>query len=343
CFVTFFPQLIAGPIVLHSEFLPQLTARENRRPDAEKVYRGLALFTLGLSKKVLLADTLAQLVNAEYDAIAYLDVPSAWVTIIFYMLELYFDFSGYTDMARGIGLLFGFTLPENFNSPLMSDSVKDFWRRWHMTLSRFFGSYVYIPLGGNRRGKAIQCRNLLIVFLLSGLWHGAGWTFLVWGLMHGLCAVFETLLPPLRTESWKPASVKLLTAFRKIRTFLLVTLSFSVFRAASLQDAALLWKKLFLGGWNGMLLGISGTIAMPETFVIQKLIAMKAPGLAVPFCMAVMIGLLVLSILLIAGPRAEDWLEKKGHKVSSALLLAVLFLWSFTSLSQVSTFLYFDF
>ena len=198
CFISFFPQLIAGPIVLHSEFIPQLVERKNRRFSAAHFFDGFSLFILGLSKKVLLADMLAVLVNAEYANIAYLDAPSAWVTIIAYMLELYFDFSGYCDMARGIGKMFGFELPENFCSPFMAESVRDFWKRWHMTLYRFFTNYIYIPLGGNRKGKARQCFNLMIVFLASGVWHGANWTFIVWGIMHGLAVVWETLFPRLK-------------------------------------------------------------------------------------------------------------------------------------------------
>ncbi len=168
CFITYFPQLIAGPIVLHNEFIPQLHKRKNRKLDFERFFDGTTLFILGMSKKVLLADTLAIVVNAEYMSIPYLDAPAAWITIICYMLELYFDFSGYCDMARGIGRMFGFELPQNFDSPLMAVSVKDFWRRWHMTLSRFLSTYIYIPLGGNRKGIAVKCRNFNDCF--SGKW-----------------------------------------------------------------------------------------------------------------------------------------------------------------------------
>ena len=250
-FVSFFPQLIAGPIVLHSELIPQLQERKNRRPSADQFFGGFALFILGLAKKVLLADSLAVLVNAEYNNIAALDSPSAWIVICFYMMELYFDFSGYCDMARGIGKLFGFRLPENFNSPFKAVSVKDFWRRWHMTLSRFLADYIYIPLGGNRRGKARQCLNLFVVFLVSGLWHGANWTFVVWGLMHGLAEIFETLFPKLRFK-WEWLNRLITAAF--------VTLSFSVFRSTSLSEAALLWKRLFAGGNKGFFIAMCNTL-----------------------------------------------------------------------------------
>lgn len=334
CFVTYFPQLIAGPIVLHSELIPQLQKRENRKPDWDKFFDGSGLFILGLAKKVLLADTLAILVNAEYANIAYLDAPSAWLTIVFYMLELYFDFSGYCDMARGIGKMFGFELPENFNAPLMATSVKDFWRRWHITLSRFLTTYIYIPLGGNRKGLAVKCRNLFVVFLVSGFWHGANWTFVIWGLMHGMAMIFETLFPKLRFKAeW----------LNRIFTGIFVTLSFSIFRSDSLSSAWLLCQKLFHGGFRGFFVGVCNTLLVPENYPVFKLLEMKLPQLLNPFFVACTLMLLIISLLLAAAPKAEFFLQKYGTKKRTLILLAFLFTWAFISLSQVSTFLYFDF
>jgi len=334
CYVTFFPQLIAGPIVLHGEFIPQLRERKNRKPTAEGMFDGFGLFILGLSKKVLLADVLAIIVNSEYDSIPYLDALSAWITIICYMLELYFDFSGYCDMARGIGKMMGFQLPENFQSPLMATSVKDFWRRWHITLSRFLTTYIYIPLGGNRRGKAIQCRNILIVFLLSGFWHGADWTFVVWGLLHGLAMIWETLLPRLRfRQDWA----------NRLATGLYVTFTFSIFRSDSLETAWAMVKKLFAGGWTGFILGLCNTLQLPETYPVRKLLETAAPKLLNPFYICNLLILLGVSAALVAGKPAQKWLEHKGRTGKGLVLLALLFSWSLISLSQVSTFLYFDF
>ncbi len=334
CFVTYFPQLVAGPIVLHNEFIPQLKERKNRQFYSETFFDGASLFILGLAKKVLLADVLAIPVNAEYANIAYLDAPSAWITIIFYMLELYFDFSGYCDMARGIGKMFGFELPENFNSPLMATSVKDFWRRWHMTLSRFLTTYIYIPLGGNRKGLAIKCRNLFIVFLVSGFWHGANWTFVVWGLLHGLAMIFEAVFPKLRFKyEW----------INRIFTGVFVTLTFSIFRSNSLSDAWLLIQKLFAGGFKGFFVGMCNTLQIAETYPIRKALEMKLPQLQNPFYVTCVVLLLFVSLALIAGPKAEDFLKKHGTKKRTLFLLALLFTWAFVSLSQVSTFLYFNF
>lgn len=334
CFITFFPQLIAGPIVLHGEFIPQLRARQNRKPTAEGMFDGLGLFILGLAKKVLLADVLAIIVNGEYGSIPYLDALSAWITIVCYMLELYFDFSGYCDMARGIGRMLGFQLPQNFNSPLMATSVKDFWRRWHMTLSRFLTTYIYIPLGGNRRGKAIQCRNIFIVFLISGLWHGANWTFVVWGLLHGLAMIVETLLPGLRFKrEWA----------NRLATGLFVTFTFSIFRSDSLKMGWDMTKKLFAGGWTGFVVGLCNTLQLPETYPVRKFLEMAVPRLQNPFYVCCLAILLAVSIRLISGRTAQEWLESRGRTKTGLVLLTLLFVWSLISLSQVSVFLYFDF
>ena len=334
CFVTYFPQLIAGPIVLHSEFLPELSARKNRKVDWELFFDGVMLFILGLGKKVLLADMLAVVVNAEFANVAYLDGVSAWVTIICYMLELYFDFSGYCDMARGIGKMFGFHLPENFNSPLMATSVKDFWRRWHMTLSRFLTTYIYIPLGGNRQGKWKKCRNLLVVFLVSGLWHGANWTFVVWGLLHGAAMVWEALFPKLRFRQ---------EALSRLCTGIYVTLTFAIFRSDSLAQAGQLFRQLFTGGNTGFFAGMCNTLQFPETYAVVKALEMVAPQLLNPFYMACMLLLLGIALWLVRGKRAEVWIEEKGRTWKGLTTVAILFIWAFVSLSQVSTFLYFNF
>jgi D-alanyl-lipoteichoic acid acyltransferase DltB (MBOAT superfamily) len=314
--------------------MPELTARNFRRPTSENFYQGISLFILGLGKKVLLADVLAIIVNAEFNNIDYLDAPSAWITIICYMLELYFDFSGYCDMARGIGKMFGFHLPENFDAPLMAVSVKDFWRRWHKTLSRFLSTYIYIPLGGNRRGLAIQCRNLFIVFLVSGFWHGANWTFVVWGLLHGAAMIWETVFPKLRFHN---------DNLNRLITGIYVTLTFAVFRSNSLSDAALLFKKLFAGGYTGFVTAMSNVLQIPETYVIRKFLELKFPQLLNPFYITCLCILLAVSILFITGKKAEVWIDTKGRSIFGTFLLATVFTWSFISLSQVSTFLYFNF
>jgi alginate O-acetyltransferase complex protein AlgI len=185
-FVTFFPQLIAGPIVHHGEMLPQFT-RGQILPDA--LSKGVTIFIIGLFKKVVIADGIAVYSTPCFDAAAQgtvLAFADAWVAALAYTFQLYFDFSGYSDMAIGLGLMFGIKLPQNFKSPYKANSIIEFWRLWHMTLSRFLRDYLYIPLGGNQRGSLRRYLNLLITMLLGGLWHGANWTFVVWGVMHGV-------------------------------------------------------------------------------------------------------------------------------------------------------------
>lgn len=186
-FVTFFPQLIAGPIVHHSEVMPQLKGADPRR-FSEDLGIGVSLFIVGLFKKVIIADSIAVYADAGYGAIATgqaLDFASAWITVLAYSFQLYFDFSGYSEMALGLARIFGIRLPLNFYSPYKAHSIIEFWRRWHITLSRFLRDYLYIPLGGNRKGPARRYVNFMIVMLLGGLWHGASWNFVLWGGLHG--------------------------------------------------------------------------------------------------------------------------------------------------------------
>ena len=187
-FVSFFPQLIAGPITHHAEIMPQFRRQDAARPLWEDWSVGLTLFVFGLSKKVLLADRLAGFASPVFHVArtgADFGMNEAWLGVLAYTLQLYFDFSGYSDMAIGLARLFGIRLPMNFNSPYQAANIADFWRRWHMTLSRFLRDYVYIPLGGNRHGTARKYINLLLTMLIGGIWHGAGWTFVIWGALHG--------------------------------------------------------------------------------------------------------------------------------------------------------------
>lgn len=352
CFITFFPQLIAGPIVMYDEWLPQLDNWRERKKTADDFYRGAALFILGLAKKVLLADSLAVLVNRAFENVSCLDMPSAWTAAVFYVMELYFDFSGYCDMARGIGNMMGFTLPVNFRSPLTAVSVRDFWRRWHITLSRFLTRYIYIPLGGNRRGLFRQCFHILVVFLASGFWHGANWTFVVWGLLHGFAVTAETLFSHMRI-SGKPLSAdaaapktrrgNFTELFRRFATGIFITLSFSVFRSESLTDAALLWKKLFAGGYNGMIFRLCNTLRFPENYVLTGVVERYFPRFTDILLLFYMLLLSGCGVLFVRGATAEEWIRKRGQTTAGAFLLATLFVWCFISLSQVSVFLYFNF
>jgi D-alanyl-lipoteichoic acid acyltransferase DltB (MBOAT superfamily) len=269
-FVCFFPQLIAGPIVQHREVLPQLARRGLGRFDAERMAQGLTLFVLGLAKKVVLADRLAPMASPVFDAAAAggaLTFADAWGGALAYTLQLYFDFSGYSDMAIGLGAMVGVKLPRNFDSPYQAANIIDFWRRWHMTLSRFLRNYLYFPLGGNRRGRGRRYANLLLTMLLGGLWHGAGWTFVVWGGLHGLYLVVNHGWRALRSGA-RPSGPASRAAARAL-TFAAVVVAWVLFRAESLA-AALEMLRAMAG------LGSAGAVPMLGTGAWPILAALLA-------------------------------------------------------------------
>ncbi len=275
CYVALFPQLVAGPIVRYHELAGQLVRRDHT---LDKVARGVALFIAGLSKKVLVADGVAPLTPMAFgpEAPGLLD---AWVGVLAYAMQIYFDFSGYSDMAVGLGLMFGFGFPINFNSPYKADSITDFWRRWHISLSNWLRDYLYIPLGGNRVGPRRTYVNLFLVMLLGGLWHGANWTFVVWGGFHGLMLGWERLRRAARPEA-APYPVKDGVGRRtvaRLRTFILVCLAWVVFRAADMEQA--------YGVWAG-LLGANGPGALSSALPLPLPAALGVLGgaLALAFC-----------------------------------------------------------
>jgi len=240
-FVTFFPQLIAGPIVHHKEMMPQFEKLRNKIFSHKNFAAGIFLFSIGLFKKAILADTLSGFVGEGYSLVNSLNFFESWLVMISYALQIYFDFSGYTDMALGASMMFNIFLPQNFNSPYKATSIQDFWRRWHMTLSRFLRDYIYIPLGGNKAGKLKTYRNLFLTFLIGGLWHGANWTFIIWGAMHGVATVIQRL--------WQYTKIRLPGFIGTIITFMFVCFTWAFFRADSL-DSGLQMSQNMLGA-NG--------------------------------------------------------------------------------------------
>jgi len=228
-FVTFFPQLIAGPIVHHSEMMPQFARTRNKVINYTNIALGLFMFSIGLFKKVVIADHFAVWATAGFDTAPVLNFFEAWVTSLSYTFQLYFDFSGYTDMAIGAALLFNIKLPINFNSPYKALSIQDFWRRWHITLSRFLKDYIYIPLGGNRKGDIRTYTNLLITFILGGIWHGAGWTFVFWGFLHGMALVVH--------RAWNRLGFRMHRLTAWFVTFSFINIGWVFFRAREWNDA----------------------------------------------------------------------------------------------------------
>lgn len=335
-FVTFFPQLIAGPIVLHSELVPQFQDLNKRTFRCESFARGIAYFVIGLSKKVLLADLLAKPADFGFANFDGLDSVSLALAALAYMFQLYFDFSGYCDMAVGIGKMFGVELPDNFNSPYKAVSVREFWRRWHITLGRFFTTYVYIPLGGSRRGKLRTVCNTMIVFLLSGLWHGANWTFVVWGMMHGLGVVCNILFPVDPKDGKKHI-------FSRAATFTFCCLAFVVFRSDTLADAIRYLKRLFSFTYFHSLQAVAGSMDVSELYIVEKFFSMRAPQLLSALSMGVFFFVMALAALILTRKNTRKMTEGRVLSAGFGRRLALLFVWSVISLSGVSTFLYFNF
>ena len=271
CYVSLFPQLVAGPIVRFAEIEDQL---RGRRETVEKFARGVAFFSLGLAKKVLLANPCGKVADTVFDAGSVVAV-DAWYGALAYALQIYFDFSGYTDMAIGLALMLGFVLPKNFDSPYKAESITDFWRRWHMSLSNWLRDYLYLPLGGNRKGPRRTYINLLLVMLLGGLWHGAAWNFLVWGGFHGLLLAVE------RTRSKRSLFAPLPRPLRVAGTFLLVLVSWVIFRSDTLSNAgAMLASMVGLGARGEGSLLVSGIVAQPYylgTVAVAAVVAWGAP------------------------------------------------------------------
>jgi alginate O-acetyltransferase complex protein AlgI len=293
-FVTVFPHLIAGPIIHHAQMRPQF-ARLRREPvDANLITMGVVIFVVGLAKKVLLADNLVGGANLVFNAAdhgAHLSTASAWIGTIAYTLQIYFDFSGYSDMAIGLALLFGLCLPVNFNSPYKSTSIIDFWRRWHISLSTWLRDYLYIPLGGNRGGEFSRLRNVFITFLLGGLWHGAGWTFVIWGALHGAYVVVNHLMIKGATPK---TPGRLAVAGKRIAVMLLVMIAWVFFRATSVAGAMSIMRSMFsvqqgtvlagldFNAYFWMLLGGAIALFAPSTQQLTRYTAKPAQPLKLP-------------------------------------------------------------
>lgn len=346
-FVTFFPQLIAGPIIHHSEVMPQFASKNACQFKGENLAVGLTIFSLGLFKKVVFADNIALYATPVFDAAAQGIIPTfleSWIGAIAYTLQLYFDFSGYSDMAIGIARMFGITLPINFFSPYKATSISDFWRRWHITLSNFLRDYLYIPLGGNRQGETRRNLNLMITMLLGGLWHGAGWQFIFWGGLHGTYLVINHQWNAFQKKSnWKIENWLSLKMAQFI-TFIAVVFAWVFFRAESMSAAFVIVKTMV--GFNGL----SFSTPIIESDLTKAILAI--------------FGLLVIVWFT---PNVQEWMSKyepvlnyeKVTKLSSnssfwsrlqwrpnqtyALVTSVVTVIALLHLTKVSEFLYFQF
>lgn len=333
-FVTFFPQLIAGPIVLHSETVPQFANPEKKRFHCDNFAVGCMAFSRGMAKKVLVADYFGAVADWGFDSVAVTSLggPRALLVMLCYTLQIYFDFSGYCDMATGLGKMFNIDIPMNFNSPYKACSVNEFWKRWHITLTRFLRTYVYFPLGGNRKGVARTYLNLFLVFFISGLWHGANYTFIAWGVLHGVVMVVERI--------YTAKGGKINPIFGWVYTFLFVNIAWVFFRAESVAQAV---------AFVGQIFTLDGYLALFAT--LQAALA----GGIVAFAMSVgclatvelstlslyMAGLATLGAISLKN--TNEKIEAFRPTLLSAFGWGVMLYCSILCFSGVSTFLYFNF
>ncbi len=344
-FVTFFPQLIAGPIVLYKEMMPQFEDISNRNFNTDNFAKGISLFALGLAKKVLLADVLALPVNYGFNNAYLLDTPSTLLMILAYTFEIYFDFSGYSDMAMGLGKMFNIELPMNFNSPYKACSVKELWQRWHMTLSRFFIQYVYIPLGGSRRSRPRTLFNIFMVFFLSGLWHGANWTYVAWGTMQGLLVVWDNLgiIGVKGSNDKLPAKFYIPRWLGWTVTFSFFNLSLFFFRSESMTQAFQMFKNIGALHVTGVIYKMVATLDIPEFYVIKQIINLINPALLNYAYLALFLLLLIISAFIISRKNAVQIINETPLGKKLCFVTVVLLAWCIVSFSQVSTFIYFNF
>ncbi|MBD5520621.1 MAG: MBOAT family protein [Lachnospiraceae bacterium] len=344
-FVTFFPQLIAGPIVLYKEIIPQFENADNRKFNAANFSEGIVLFVLGLGKKVLIADVFGLVVNYGFAQTYSLDTVSTILVILSYTFEIYFDFSGYSDMAMGLGRMFNIIIPVNFNSPYRACSVKELWQRWHITLSRFFITYVYIPLGGSKKGKLRTIINTIIIFFLSGLWHGAAWTYIAWGTMQGLLVAWDNLgIVGIKGKEEKiPSKFHIPAWLGWFLTFSFFNLSLFFFRSESMAGAVQMFKNLFAFNYTGKMFEVAAAMDISEFYVVREALSIAAPDVVKYAYLLLLIVYLAVSFFLIFRKNALEIATDGKFGPVKCWAVSIIFVWCVISLSQVSTFLYFNF
>ena len=328
-FVTFFPQLIAGPIVHHTEMMPQFASKWNLVKNYKNIATGLFIFSIGLFKKVVIADTFATWATAGFDHSETLNLIEAWATSLSYTFQLYFDFSGYTDMAIGAALLFNIKLPINFNSPYKALDIQDFWRRWHITLSRFLRDYIYIPLGGNRKGSFRTYNNLLATFVLGGIWHGAGWTFVFWGFLHGMALVVHRF--------WKKLGFTMPKVLAWFITFNFVNIAWVFFRAKEWDDAIKVLNSMFFGSF-----------VLSEK-LYKKLSFLYDYGLSIGEVTehigdgSKVLNWVVIGFIVLLFKNSTQTINDYKLTCKSSIIAGLAFVGGILSMNKVSEFLYFNF
>lgn len=332
-FVAFFPQLVAGPIVLHGEIIPQFRDEKKWRFSHDGLAEGIYIFAVGLFKKVLIADTFGKAVSWGFTNVETMSSLEIIIVMLSYTFQIYFDFSGYCDMAIGIGKMFQIQLPINFNSPYKSLSILEFWERWHMTLNRFLKTYIYIPLGGSRKGKVRTYLNVLLVFLVSGIWHGANWTFILWGMIHGVANVLNRIF----RKTWDKCNA----VFQWICTFIFINVTWLIFRADSIGQAVDLLKRAVVAESYTISNGLKECFKLSEIAFVVDRIPPLAGVVSHISCFYVWVALAVALFICLNLKNLHE--EQFKPTKTKALATVVFLIWSIMSFSEVSAFLYFNF
>lgn len=334
-FVSFFPQLVAGPIVLHDQVIPQLEEEKRWHFNWDNFAVGIRYFVLGLFKKTMIADRFGSMVALGYENPGYLSTPAAALTILAYTLQIYFDFSGYSDMAIGLGKFFNLDIPINFDSPYKAVTIADFWKRWHMTMTGFFTRYLYIPLGGSRKGTLRTYLNIMIVFTLSGLWHGAAWTFVLWGMVHGAALVFHRIF-----HSFVEKLPRVLTG---ISTFLFVNLAWVLFRAEGIRQAKGMFYSLLCGGFSENNLRFFKAFCGDAVVRLLESCSMSAEVTEIIIMALSCLGILIALAMVFFAPSSHELACRKQIVKGESLFYSILAVMSVMTFTQVSEFLYFNF
>lgn len=343
-YVFYFPKLIMGPLVEPKEFIGQLHIEERKKVNYDNFAFGIRLFCVGLIKKMILADTFTPLVTWGFQNVSNLTSTDCVILMLAYTMEIYFDFSGYSDMAIGTSKMLNIDLPINFDSPYKAVSIRDFWKRWHISLTKFFTKYVYIPLGGSRAGELFTNRNIMIVFLLSGIWHGANWTFILWGIIHGVLNVIDRYME----KVWaKMKFQKIIHVIRWGCTFAWINVLWLLFRSESVEQWLTILKRLFSFQSFSISNGFWESFYMPELQVFISLFRLEflnmIPRMDKIFLL--LFFLLAMGICLLTrnlhDKSQND--DKRKYTAWGAVCTAILFVWGFICLGTESTFVYFSF
>lgn len=330
-FSTFFPVILSGPILRHDNFILQIREGSCRRASEEKICEGLISFCLGMGKKVIIASWLGKIVSLGFDDVESAKALTMYLSVLAYALQLYFDFSGYCDIVEGASLMIGFNLPTNFNSPYKAVSIADFWKRWHMTLTSFLTKYVYIPLGGGRKGRLRQYINIFIVFTVSGFWHGTSFTYILWGIMHGICMVIDKIIG----KVW----LRLPKIVGRMLTFIVVTLIWIPFRAESVHDTYVIYWTLVFGD-----LSISSDFGK-YTFPIIAHLCENYTDIALEIIVRVQNFLTVLFMAFLTGcvfmmKNVHEIRVIKKSKLGMAVICGAILFVAVIQFQKVSTFIY---